>query len=136
MIRFFTLSGKHWGDVLVSRATPSGDDFWGLLRPLAGTDWESLIPVIPVNVFDDAVHGHLTPLLNLIGRPPERLLQLAPAGICEKRGRCTLYTSDCVPGNQTPLCYLPPLQDPEVQEAARVVVQAWRKGYYVIVVEE
>ena len=134
----FNLDSKEWGRVLILRPIPRGDDPWGALAPLKGTPWGDLLPIVSGEVFSYACYGHITPLMNEIGRPPRGLSRKVPADyrLCTLRHEGCLMASDkCQPGPDLPHCYRPPNLAVEAQRAATVVALAWQEGRYVVVVD-
>lgn len=136
-IRRFTLTTSDWGDIQVLRPLPDEIGPWGVLHVLKGTPYEDLIPVVSGGDLSLALHGHGTPLMRSIGRPPERLLKMIPEALrtCRLSGTCIMYNNRvCLPGPKTPECYEAPLDD-AASMVASVVVQAWKNGRYVLVTE-
>jgi hypothetical protein len=107
---------------------------------LQGTLWGALIPVIPHEIFEQALLGHIMPLMRVIGPDPAILCKR----ITEKEGRCIkaleksciLASKDCKPCSKLPICYEPPLLEGMAAHAAKMVALAWKEKRNVIVVEE
>jgi len=140
-IQRFTLTGKDWGNVPVLRPVPAETDAWGVLGVLRGTFFEDLVPVVTGEVWSHALNGHLTPLMRMIGRPPEALLRLIPTQFrrCASWQGCGSYDPvRCLPGKKTPDCWSMPLLAGDAAEgitlAALETVLAWRDGRYVVIV--
>lgn len=120
---------------MVLRPLPDAAGPWGVLSPLLGTPYEPLISVVDGEDLSHALHGMGTPLMNAIGRPPARLLKMAPQDLCRIHGNCVMFSrEDCYPCPRVPLCFEAPLND-LASAVASVVVQAWKEGRYVVVVE-
>ena len=126
-------------EIKVMRPVPFPDDFWGSLGSLKGTIWESFIPIIPGMIYSHALHGYPRPLLEILGRPP-----LAHASKIPKEHRfCRLHGQKCLgsdihcqPGPKVPDCYeAPGPLSEEARMAVALVVESWREGRYVIVIE-
>lgn len=120
-------------------AVPKGDDPWGVLAPLRGTVWGSLVREVSGEAMAHARHGFATPLMREIGPHPRVLSRKVPDedGLCAfaRDGSCAGATLSCRPGPKLPDCYEPPrLADPEAQRLATTVALAWRDGSYVVVV--
>lgn len=132
------LPSSEWGDVRVS-VVPVIDGSWGILEPLRNTPWSALIPIIPGAIMAEARHGHIKPLMQIIGRPPYALMKLIPDDfrICADCNSCASFRAvDCHPCSTLPDCYTPPkLHDVEAEMAARLVALAWRDGNYVVIVD-
>ena len=126
-------------EIKIMRPVPSSDDPWGVLAVLKGTVWEPLIPVIDGMTYSHALHGYVAPLLKVLGRPPHAQAQKVPEGhrMCVLHSkRCLGASPHCQPGPKVPDCYeAPGLESPEAQRAVALVVEAWREGRYVVVVE-
>jgi hypothetical protein len=136
-IQRFNLSGKGWEDVPVLRPIPNGNDPWGVLAPLKGTDFEGLLPVVSGEVWSHALHGHLAPLMRQIGRPPDALFRFIPQSFLKCAESKTCGTHDlkiCLPGPKTPNCWIPFGVDAGVAPAIIEIVLAWRDGRHVVIV--
>lgn len=134
----FTISGAGWKDILILRPTPEGDDPWGVLSCLQGTVWGNGIQVVDGEVFSHALHGHVMPLVRLLGRDPRALLRSIPEGyrICDLRYGCVMYTpKHCHPCPKVPDCFIPSGLEEDQVEAAAAVCRAWADGRYVLVVQ-
>ena len=133
----FTLSTEHWGEVLVARPLPMGDEYWGHLAPLRDTVWGDLIPIVSGLVLSHAAHGHADPLIRVIGPPPDVLLKMIPDPYrkCEQHVDCIMFVgADCHPCKKMPDCFVPPnLSSKEAQGAAALVAQAWRDNRYIVI---
>jgi len=133
----FTLSTQHWGEVLLARPLPLGDEYWGHLAPLRDTVWGDLLPVVSGLVLSHAAHGHADPLIRVIGPPPDALLKMVPDPYrkCAEHKDCIMFVEkDCHPCKKMPDCYVPPnLPSKEAQAAAALVALAWRDDRYVVI---
>lgn len=127
--------------VLVCYPVPGdGDDPWGVLRPLRGTAWGDEIPVVTGEQISHALHGHVKPLLAVLGRPPHGRAMRIPLEqrVCLERqqGICAAAGPHCCPGSgRMPGCYVAPVGDRTLAACARAVAAAWDEGRHVFVVE-
>ena len=132
------LPDPRWGEPTIARVIPTEDGGpWGRLQFLVGTDWEPLFPVVPKLVLDQALRGHATPLMRVLGPPPKALVKRLPLveTPCAQRKSCVSHTPLCVPGPKVPDCWeTPTFKGAEANLVNRVVL-LWRDGV-VIVIEE
>jgi hypothetical protein len=132
------LPDPRWGEPNIARVIPTEDGGpWGRLQFLVGTDWEPLFPVVPKLVLDQALRGHATPLMKVLGPPPKALVKRLPVAElpCSQRKSCVSHTPLCVPGPMVPDCWETPTFTGEEANLVSYVVRLWRDGV-VIVVEE
>lgn len=138
-LAYFTLSTRHWGEILVARPTFVKEDPWGSLTYLRETPWGNLLPVVSGTDLSHAMHGHADPLMRVIGPPPEVLLRMIPKDYrqCEQYADCIIFVeNDCHPCERMPDCYVPPNMKTSLsRSAAAVVAQAWREGRYVVITQ-
>ena len=134
----FVVGDRTYGDLRLAVVLPSEDDPWGVLAPLRGTSWEGLVQTVPGEAVAHARHGYAAPLVRVLGPGPNDLARK----VSVEHGRCRLAALDvcasasptCRPGPRGPPCYEPPGLSPDAQEAASLLVGAWRDGYHVVVV--
>jgi len=133
----YTVSAPGFPPLKILRPIPLGEEPWGVLAPLRGTPWGDLLSVINGEVLSHALHGHVAPLMQSIGRPPQASLKLVPDRYrtCSQHKDCLLASSHCHPCKKLPACYLPPHLEGEEIAAAATVALAWAEDRYVIVVE-
>ena len=132
------LPDPRWGEPTIARVIQTEDGGpWGRLRFLVGTDWEPLFPVVPKLVLDQALRGHATPLMKVLGPPPKALVKRLPVAElpCAQRKSCVSHTPLCVPGPKVPDCWETTTFAGEEANLVSYVVRLWRDGV-VIVVEE
>lgn len=133
---YFELQDKDW-NVKIARVPPQGGDPWGPLAFIRGTPWECVVRVVSGEAFSHATHGYLTPLMREIGDPPFHQFRRMADGekTCKLKQakQCGMAGDECVPCKTTPTCYRPPVQGDWPALAA--AVEAWKLGYYVVVVE-
>jgi hypothetical protein len=133
----FVISGEGWGDIQVLRPTPVDGDPWGELAPLRDTAWGDLIPEVEGTVFSHALHGHIMPLVRVLGRDPKALLRAIPEEHrpCKLRDGCVMHkVRVCHPCPKVPDCFMPSSLEESHVHLAGVVVRAWAEGRYVLVV--
>lgn len=126
------LPDPAWGNPRLVRIVPSSDSSWGKYLFLVGTGWEPLIPEIPAEILDQALRGHATPLMRVLGPPPAALARRLPPeeSVCALKGQCTAWTPGCVPGPRVPLCWEPPGELP--LGLMGPLVAFWRQGVPVV----
>ena len=124
-----------WGEPRIARAVMKGGDPWGILSVLRETPWEGLFPLIPFQVFDQALRGHATPLMRMIGPPPTALVKRLPYSHaqCRDRNGCINAAPTCLPGKMMPECWSPDGLDPGVAEVASKVARLWKEEVHIIV---
>jgi hypothetical protein len=130
------LPDPAWGFPTIARVVPNDDHPWGALRFLVGTPWEPLFPLVSHDVLDQAIRGHATPLMRVLGPPPGALVRRLPLAdtLCAQRASCVSYSPLCVPGPKVPDCWETSTFPPEVATTVNYVVRLWRDGMVIIVV--
>ena len=132
----YQLDDPTWGAFGVYRPTPRGENLWGCLEALRGTEWERVIPTVTGESMSHALHGYLPPLLNEIGPEPRLLAKQLP----DAMSRCALFKTcitaepRCTASGPPPDCYEAPSDDPAISFAATTVVLCWKAGVWVVVV--
>lgn len=132
------LPDPRWGEPAIARVIPTEDGGpWGALRFLVGTDWEPLFPVVPKLVLDQALRGHATPLMKVLGPPPKALVKRLPVAdtLCAQRRSCVSHTPLCVPGPKVPDCWEASTFAGSEANLVNLVVRYWRDGVVVLVEE-
>ena len=133
MLHRFTVTGKGWPEILIARIAPQrGQDSWGEFSSLKGTPWGNF-PIVSGETLSHALHGHMQPLMNVLGKDPAARLRAIPEELraCSAKTACSLYDPNvCHPSKDMPECYSPV----GVEYIATEIALAWREGYYVIVV--
>lgn len=117
------------------------DEPWGFLAPLRGSWLGACIPVVTWDAMDLARKGRILPLMRTIGKPPEwRLRTLEPSyqECAHRKGCITYHAKNCnvklhTRGKLT-MCFVPDLPA-ELQALGEIVIDAWRRGVYVVVVD-
>ncbi len=132
------LPDPRWGEPTIARVIPTEEGGpWGRLQFLVGTDWEPLFPVVPKLVLDQALRGHATPLMRVLGPPPKALVKRLPVVElpCAQRASCVSHTPFCVPGPKVPDCWeTPTFKGAEANLVNRVVL-LWRDGVAIVIEE-
>jgi len=134
----FSLNTRDWGVLKILRPIPLLEDPWGSLALLKGTPWGDLLPVVDGEAFSHATHGHATPLMKVIGPPPEALLRMIPKKYrsCDSFNNCIMSDpAVCYPCRKVPDCYVPPGVPEDVSVLAALVVSCWKEDRYVVIVE-
>ncbi len=126
----------------IVRPLPIDGDMWGELAPLRGTEWERHIPVLDGMLLSKAQYGHVIPLLQALGTPPEARLIRFKGLACHQSRDCATVGRFCFPHAKVPLCYQAPCttantKDPAagalLNELVTYLVMAWARGCYVAV---
>ena len=89
--------------------------------------------------YSHALHGRVTPLMQVIGPHPHGLSKKVPQnmGYCGRYLDKTCLIADkkiCKPGPKSPDCYEGNHSDLRTAACIALVVRAWKEGRYVIVV--
>lgn len=136
----FVLKDTDWGDIKIIKPIPRKGSFWGVLKPLQGTMWGDMIPVVSNLLYEQALRGHVMPLVKELGLPPRGVYRKLPTEktVCGrlKDKTCIMATENCVLGPKLPDCYEPYDVDVELIQPIITVSLAWRDGYYIIIVNE
>lgn len=136
-VQEYTLTAPGFPPFKILRPLPLGEEPWGVLASLRGTPWGDLLSVINGEVLSHALHGHIAPLAQSIGRPPAASLRLVPDRYrtCSQHKSCLLASPHCHPCKKLPACYAPPVLQGDAVVAAATVALAWAEDRYVVVVE-
>ena len=129
------LPDPAWGFPTIARVVPTDDDRWGHLRFLVGTDWEPLFPRVPADILDQALRGHATPLMRILGPPPKALVKRLPLAEtqCSQRNTCINASPACIPGPKVPDCWESSTFHGPNATIVSYVVHLWREGTPIIV---
>lgn len=110
---------------------------WEVLR---GSHVASLFSRTTRRVVDEAVRGHVQPLLQALSISPEGALRKLPSRECQHRKVCSFFKpSACrLLAPKLPWCFVPANLGLEesAQDKVSEVVSYWRDQVYVVVVEE
>lgn len=128
-------------EMLLLLSVPLGPEKpWGVLSPLLGTKWEGLIPVVPLDAYEEAQHGDVGKLCRYLKNPPRQLAKRFPLACQYLQDRsCLIRSEKCVPGGgKLPFCYAAPTPDqrtgPQVPaEVLTAVLKSWDEGRHVFV---
>lgn len=131
---------ENWDTLHIMRALPRREDPWGVLGCLRGTVWESAITVVSGEILSHALHGHVWPLMRVLGPPPKDLCKvIAKRVLCSRIHdvSCTLRDAEkCHPGPNLPSCYQVGGElSPSASAMAFEVALALSDGCYVLVTE-
>lgn len=109
-------------------------------RPMQGHPIASLFTMTSKEVVDHALRGWTAPLTKALGIPPLGALRKLPVAAkgCMDRQKCPHYDQkDCNPAaKDMPWCFVPGGITDEVRQLASDVIQMWREGVYILLVEE
>jgi hypothetical protein len=136
--RSFTLNSEVYGNFKIKRPLPLQEDpIWGCLSPLKNLPLAKNIPVVPGEVLSFALHGHIKPLLDVLGREPKYNLKINQQHVCFNKGTCLSFDKKkCFPSLAMPICYeYPQGHDPLLVDLINEVFVSWKHGYYLIVVD-
>ena len=131
------LPDSGYGPLTIWRAIPKGENPWGVLDPIRGTEWERWVPVIDGESFSHAMHGHHQPMMDQLGPDPRHLGKRIRPDLkpCKQIRSCVMAEPSCIPENpKLPECYEAPLEDLEAARIASYITLLWRDGQYVVVV--
>lgn len=92
--------------------------------------------MIPSPIFDQALRGHATPLMRILGPPPEALARRIPASYaaCRMREGCINSASTCIPGKRMPECWEAEILEPAAAQVASKVAFFWKEGMHVLII--
>lgn len=142
MSRLVKLPTREMGEVQLLLLS-GWEKNWTVLK---GTVFGDLLSVVSREAVDHALHGLSRPLVDVLGIPPEGALRKIPKGqgVCWHRVRrpgqrraCPIQGAEChLRAEKMPWCFEPTVDDGEVRRVASKVIELWRQGVYVVVVEE
>lgn len=96
------------------------------------------LPVVSVETMNHALRGWTRPLVDGLGPPPEGRLRLMPwlARSCVSRATCALFDVKRCGAllKNKPWCFEP--DGVEARQLVAEIINLWREGVYVVVVEE
>lgn len=105
-------------------------------------EWRPLQGVLPIpevgkEVMDQALVGWTKPLVSQLGIPPEGHLRKLPSRECTHKEKCSFYKPKIceVLSKDMPWCFEPD-KTPLASGLTSKVIQMWREGVYVLVVNE
>lgn len=109
-------------------------------EPLKGTIFEGLFSHVDRRVIDEAIRGHVGPLVKSLGIPPEGALRKMPSRECGKRKSCIFYDNrKCLLlSSKMPWCFVPEGLDvtEELEPLVMEVLAAWKEPRHIVVVRE
>lgn len=135
--RSFTINSSVYGSFKIKRPIPIDKEFWGVLQPLKTLELAKHIPVIDSRVFSFALHGHVKPFLEVLGREPKYNLLINKQHVCLLSDSCLSFNAKkCFPNTHMPVCYeYPKNTNPDLTSLVNELFISWQQGYYVIVVD-
>jgi len=103
---------------------------------LKETPWEGLFPLIPFQIFDQALRGHSTPMMRILGPATEALMKRLPPEhkLCRVRKGCINAALTCIPGPKMPDCWEAGGVESNAVEVASKVARFWKEKVIVIIV--
>lgn len=119
----------------MARVIGTEDNPWGVLKFLVGTVWEPLFPRVTQDVLDQALRGYATPLMRVLGPPPQALAKRLPVQhtVCYQRTACINYGVLCVPGPKVPDCWETSEFSGTDISTLNYVVRLWRDDVVIVV---
>jgi hypothetical protein len=130
---FSVIKDKSYGDPKIARILGDDENSWGKFKSLENTEWANLIAVVSEEDIDRALRGDAKSLMGKGLREPKGCLKKAPVlnSLCAERDGCISFVNikcsfkerDC------PDCFS--LDDDE-NDLKKNIIEAWRKGYYVV----
>jgi len=95
------------------------------------------LPEVDKEVMDQALTGWTKPLVDQLGPPPEGRLRKLPSRECEHNKTCPFYKAAMctVLAKDMPWCF-EPQGVPLAAGLSAKVIQFWREGVYVLVINE
>lgn len=99
------------------------------------TFWFRYIKGVSAEAMGKALHGYATPLMQEIGPEPRHIAKKLNRDHnlqCANLKDCMIAGDVCIPGDRTPLCYVPPGVPAELQQTINLIVLAWKQGQYVV----
>lgn len=112
------------------------ETYW---RPLQGLWVTPLFTYVSKEMMDHALHGWTQPFVKALGLRPDMTLRKLPTVECHQRNVCIYYNAKECKANarSMPWCFEPTgIETEEVRRLAGEVVQFWRSGVHVVIVQE
>lgn len=124
------------GILAIDCAVPKGAG-WGCLACLQNTPWGDQIPQVSRKAMEEALYGHLQPLMKELGSPPNgRMLKLpGHAWRCSMEQECHLAGPECYPCKKMPICYDAAGVSGVEKDTRSMVARYWAEGRFVFTVE-
>jgi hypothetical protein len=108
-------------------------------RPLQGNPITGLFTVVTLDNINHALAGWTSPLVKGLGIDPKLALHSLPEKRCALWSSCLFKRpTDCLSNSKkTPWCFEPAgVEGDEAKNLGREVIQMWREGVYVLVIQE
>ncbi len=112
------------------------EEGWAVLR---GSFLAEFFTVTTKEVVDHALRGWTKPLVEALGIPPEGALRKLPSKskVCASLRGCPHSGPECHPlAKKMPWCFVPSGVLAPAELRAGEVVQLWREGVHIVVVED
>jgi hypothetical protein len=137
--RRLTIGTKELGNIQVLLIYCRGDEWEPEWRALKGHPVANLFSVTTEADLNHALSGWTSPLVKGLGLAPSLALHSLPEKRCALWGTCVFRRPvDCLStSKKTPWCFEPfGLEGDEAKNLGREVVQLWREGVYMLVVQQ
>lgn len=138
----FQIEDPMWGtlSIFVIRMSEDGswEDDWEPFRVGAPPEIVDLVSPVSYEAYFELKHRHTRPFLAEVGLDPKGCLTKLAEGIsmCHYRTSCPSYDPKLCGGHlDPPPCYDASVSDDAARRLATRLVDLWRMGFYVIVVE-
>ena len=130
---FSKINDNNWANPKIARILPTeSGGSWGSFLELKDTKWAMFIDSVSTDSIDRALRGDCTPLMKEGLRDPRGCLKRIPIDrVCSDSKHCTSYEAKtCTTSSKkTPECFS---LGREVPHPVRILISAWKEGYYVI----
>lgn len=141
MPRRLKLSTREMGNVELQLIYQVGELWEPTWRPLQGSTFAAILPVVSDETMNHALRGWTKPLVSSLGLPPQGSLRKLPKEYqqCEHRNHCPFYAPhNCVPiAKKLQDCFQPEnLAGDDARTLAYDAIRLWREGVYIVVVQE
>jgi hypothetical protein len=141
MSRQVRLPTLEMGDLQVLLVFTVGNEWEPEWEPLRGTIFGDQFSVIPKEAVDHAFHRLSKPMTKALGIQPRGALRKIPleSRMCFRRNKCPMFDrKQCFPeARNMPWCFEPDGVEPEsVRQLATQAIELWRRGIYIVVVQD
>lgn len=132
---------KELGEMQLFLIYATAGEYEPLWRAIQGLPLTESFTVTTKATFDHALRGWTSPFVKGLSLPPVGALKKLPVlnRLCENRQGCPMYhKAECTPSHKKmPWCFQPSgLESDEQRRLASEVVQMWRAGVYIVVVDD
>jgi len=135
--RGLTLKTMELGDLDLYLIYQYGEVWEEEWRPLQREHITTLLTVVSQDLMDHALRGWTSPLVKVLGIPPEGAIRKLTNPLCYRLLVCPFYDKkSCAPTSpKMPWCFEPAfIEEAEPRQLAAELVRLWRQGVYVLVV--